>query len=59
MEEEIDIITVNSKGSVIVPSQLRSKYKIKPGDKMVWVENDKGELILKRFKSIQVKYDEL
>jgi AbrB family looped-hinge helix DNA binding protein len=52
-----DISTVNQKGSVVIPSIYRKKYSINPGDKMVWVENKEGELVLKRFKDI--KYEEL
>ena len=54
-----DVNTVNAKGSVVIPSKLRKKYNIKPGDQVVWIENEKKELVLKRFKSAKIDYEEL
>jgi len=54
-----EVNKVSAKGGIVVPAKFRKKYNIKPGDKVVWVDDGKGELILKRFKSTKILYDDL
>ena len=54
-----EVNTVSAKGGIVIPAKLRKKYNIKPGDKVVWMPNERGELVLKRYKSTEIKYEDL
>ncbi len=41
------IAAVTSKGQITIPIEVRVKLGIKPGDRVRFVENEKGEIILK------------
>ena len=38
---------VTSKGQITIPIEIREKLGIKPGDRVRFVENEKGEIVLK------------
>jgi antitoxin PrlF len=38
---------VTSKGQITIPIEVRVKLGIKPGDRVLFIENEKGEVILK------------
>ena len=38
---------VTSKGQITIPIEVRVKLGIKPGDRVRFVENEKGEIVLK------------
>ena len=42
------IAKVNSKGGVVIPADLRKLKRITEGDELAFVENEKGEIIIKR-----------
>jgi AbrB family looped-hinge helix DNA binding protein len=41
------IAAVTSKGQITIPIEVRVKLGIKPGDRVRFIENEKGEIILK------------
>jgi AbrB family looped-hinge helix DNA binding protein len=38
---------VTSKGQITIPIEVRVKLGIKPGDRVLFLENEKGEVVLK------------
>jgi AbrB family looped-hinge helix DNA binding protein len=38
---------VTTKGQITIPIEVRVKLGIKPGDRVLFLENEKGEVILK------------
>ncbi|HEX4286951.1 MAG TPA: AbrB/MazE/SpoVT family DNA-binding domain-containing protein [Terracidiphilus sp.] len=38
---------VTSKGQITIPIEVRAKLGIKPGDRVRFVENENGEIVLK------------
>ena len=40
---------INDKGGFIIPKKVREKKGIKPGDNLVFVEEN-GQILLKRYK---------
>lgn len=38
---------VTTKGQITIPIEVRTKLGIKPGDRVRFVENEKGEIVLK------------
>jgi len=54
-----EVSTISTKGAVIIPTSLRKRYNIKPGDRVVWIQNENGELLLKRFKGIEIHHSDL
>lgn len=42
--EVTDETTVNDSHSVTVPSEIRQRLDIEPGDKLRWILGDKGDL---------------
>lgn len=41
------IATLTSKGQITIPAALRSKFRLGPGSKIDFVENNAGEIVLK------------
>ena len=40
------LASVSSKGWVVIPKHLRERYKILPGGKILFIESDRGLLIV-------------
>ena len=38
---------VTSKGQITIPIEVRVKLGIKPGDRVLFIENEKGEVVLR------------
>ena len=38
---------ITSKGQITIPIEVRVKLGIKPGDRVLFLENEKGEVVLK------------
>lgn len=36
--------TVNSRGQVTIPEQLRSNYGFAPGTKVMWIEQERSDI---------------
>jgi antitoxin PrlF len=43
----METAAVTSKGQITIPIEVREKLGIKPGDRVRFVENEKGEIVLK------------
>jgi len=41
---------VGERGQVTIPKEIRDKEKIRPGDRIEFEENEKGELIIEKEK---------
>ena len=41
---------VGERGQVTIPKEIRDEEKIRPGDRIEFVENEKGELIIEKEK---------
>jgi len=41
----MDIVTMNSKGQIIIPARLRKRYGLKPGTKVHFIERN-NEILL-------------
>ena len=41
------IATMTSKGQVTIPAEVRAKFRLRPGTKVDFVENQAGELVLR------------
>lgn len=41
---------VTSKGQITIPVEVRRKHGIKTGDRLDFIENERGELVLKQKK---------
>jgi len=41
---------VTSKGQITIPKKIREKLNINPGDKVIFSENEKGELVIETKK---------
>ncbi|MCK9632867.1 MAG: AbrB/MazE/SpoVT family DNA-binding domain-containing protein [Methanoregula sp.] len=38
----MDVVTLSSKGQIVIPSKVRKKFSLKEGDSLVIVEEDDG-----------------
>jgi|GEM_PF-4803159 len=48
MSKVYGVAKVNSKGGVVIPADLRKLKNIGEGDELAFVENENGEIIIKR-----------
>ena len=42
---------VTEKGQATIPKELREKYNLEPGDKVVWIDTDEGIVVTKRTRT--------
>ena len=47
----MEIVTVSSRGQLVIPEKVREKYKIKEGTKMILIEQD-DRIILEKEEKI-------
>ena len=52
---DIDITLVNSKGGIVIPSNIREKNNIQPGIKVYWREGNNGEIIVGKLDDLLKK----
>ncbi|MDD3926471.1 MAG: hypothetical protein PHT33_07420 [bacterium] len=53
MRNAIEVTTITSKGQVTMPSFIRNKLKVQPGDKFLWTLSD-GEIKLCKLDAVEV-----
>lgn len=53
----VDIIHVSSRGQIVIPEQVRKRFKIKSGSKLVLIEKDNA-LVLKKEEEITKHLEE-
>ena len=53
----MELISVSSKGQIVIPERMRNKHGIKQGTKLVLIEKD-NSLILKREDDVMKQLDE-
>ncbi|MBA1337222.1 MAG: hypothetical protein HPY66_0382 [Firmicutes bacterium] len=51
----MNLARVSSNGQITVPVEIRRKLNIKEGDKILFLENADGEIILKNSSKIAIK----
>lgn len=42
---------VTEKGQATIPKELREKYGLEPGDRVVWLDTDEGIVVKKRTRT--------
>jgi len=47
----LELITVSTKGQIVIPENLRKRLKIEPGTKFILIEKN-GDIILKKEETI-------
>jgi len=51
----MNLAKVSSNGQITVPVEIRRKLKLQEGDKILFLENEKGEIILQNSSRIAIK----
>lgn len=44
----MDVATISANGQITVPSDVRKRLALGPGDKIVFVENEDGDIVVVR-----------
>lgn len=50
MQEEVGMSSVNEKGQVTIPKEIRDLLQLKPGDKVVFIERD-NEIVVHKART--------
>ena len=48
MESRMDVATISANGQITLPVDVRTRLRLGPGDKVVFVENEQGDTVLVR-----------
>lgn len=44
----MDVATISANGQITLPSDVRKRLQLGPGDKVVFIENEQGDIVLVR-----------
>lgn len=44
----MDVATISANGQITLPADVRKRLQLGPGDKVVFVENEKGDIVVVR-----------
>ena len=56
---KLDEATLTSQGQISIPKRVREKLHLEKGDKVVFLENEKGQIILKEIETpIEFSHEE-
>jgi AbrB family looped-hinge helix DNA binding protein len=48
LESIMDVATISANGQITVPADVRKRLQLGPGDKIVFVENEDGDIVVVR-----------
>ena len=51
----MNLAKVSSNGQITVPIEIRNKLNIKEGDKIIFIENSNGEIIIQNSSKIAIR----
>ena len=51
----MNLARVSVNGQITVPAEIRRKLKVKDGDKIIFFENKKGEIVIQNSSIIAIK----